>query len=857
MIKTYTIDELINEYYDVAKTYFELNNIQISKTGIIGFLLYVLGYIKKDSEFYYNYLFKELSAVTAEEYTSLLLHGSLYGFIPSFAKPATFKGKLQIVVPKFSSNLEKREINIPNNTRFSINDLIWNIDAYISIIQQGEYAYVSYNSGDEIRTVNARVFDNPKDNTTQIIEFDLLYAYQYDIQEIEFTMPYYEYGTFYRYVLDLGKGNYLADIKVYIKQPESSNYEKFDVSFVKFGYANDSKVVFISQLDESKYVLEFGDGKSALYIPQNSEVKIKLKVTQGAKANILNGTITFLDTLNRLDYYIDGHIENVLIDSSLITGFVTEPITDGQNVKSINELRQDILNFIKTRNTLVKLDDYKAIFSSLYDTCFIFRKSNLVDNNLYIYGVLIDKYLGLPIESASLTFKESDFNPENSKYIYLPEYTYIKKALTSVPFEESIYVVSDVDASNTQIPISNAALLDTNTKISFEINPNIHFKIKNIDKTNNIITIDSPLPFSLSKNTQVLKVVNKKVDLISPFLYVKNDILNTYDAKIVNNKDIFPQIDEIYTTNEKIPNFKIQMDLVKDSSSSTLNYRFKILEIDDLSNYYFSLSIDKLDLVNEILNSENNFEYKTEFDIDIFSLPLNCTLEIYNQHNQKLAKFKLINFKFIYDISDILSIKRYIDYSTSTTYLIQIPFLSKEKYLDNKDEILNQLINMLYSSNLSEYRLPTVSHEFRLSNTLEVDDINIFEEYNPSDKSAHFLDLPLKLNIKIYFDKNYIIQNNANIYELIDQIKLDLAKYLHENFFTHSIKYYTSKIVDLLHNYPFVKYAKVITPNTNIVMKDIYKYLDEISSDKLKLASFNPVYFWFDLNDINVEYELV
>jgi len=843
MIETKSIDEIINEYYDVAKKYFELNNIKISKVGVIGFLLYVLGHIKKDSHYYYNYLFKELSVLTATSYSSLLLHASLYGFTPSFARPATLKGKLKIVVPKWNSSLKEREIIIPKGTKFYVLDIPWTLDAHLKIIQQGNYAYAVYTSDNEIKNVQAYVYDNEKDINTKIIEFDLLYTKQYEERKITFTMPFYEFGTFYKYILELENDKFLADIDVYIKLNLHKYFEKFDISFVKFGYSGEDKVVFISQLDKNKYALEFGNGINGLYIPQNSEVEIIYKETLGEKGNIFNGQIAINEKITKIEYYIDGKIENSLIDSSLIFGEITDAITDGKSIKSAESLKKDILNFIKTRNTLVKLSDYQAIFSSLFDCKFILKKVNLLDNDIYIYGVLTDSFLNLPLYTTSLTLNENFFKGKD--IIYKPEYVYKKKNKIKLPFEKEVYLVKDVFDSN-EVYVNDTSFILENSYISFENDENI-YKVVYVDKDENKITLDKKV--FLKRGAKVFKVEEDKINLVSPFLYIKDDVLNMYKGYIVEEKEHYMQIKGIFSKTNKVSNFKISIKLSKDASKVDI----KLIEIDDLSSFNFVLNIPALGIKEKELNIFNNFSVSIDIDnIFTFLNEFDIYLEAYDENYEKIALFMLEKFKLIYDISDVFTIKKYT--KDNQTYLVQIPFISKEQYEENKSKILEKLKNLLYYSNVHKNRLLTVSHNFRFFNTIDLKDTSILKEF---EKEQDFLNFPLKLKLFLYIDKSYLVKNDANLDDILYQLKLDLAKFLLENFTTSDIKFYKSKVIDFVHNYPFVKYVKVVTPDTNIVIKDTYEFLKEKADNKQYIVSFVPSYFWWDINDIEIDYKLV
>jgi len=846
MLKTYTIDELLNEYYNIAKEQFELNNIKISKTGVIGYLLYILGYIKKDSEYYYNYLYKELLPLTAQEYSSLLLHAALFGYQPLFANPATYKGNIQIYLPKIdNSNIVSRTITIPKGTTFNINNLIWTLDAELTIHRSLHNNYAVYNSKEGIKKVPIVIKTDPINADIEYIELDLLYLKQYIFNQIEFTMPYYDYGVYYRYELNIDDG-YLADIDIYVKTPDTDEFTKFDISFTKFGYSDTDNVVFISQTSEKSYVLEFGNGIIGRYIPQNSEIQIKYKITKGSNANFYNGELVLLDQITVIEKRIDNTYNTYTIGKDAVKGQVLNPITDGRDIETPEELRSNILKYIRTRNNLVKFDDYKILFSSLFNYEFLFKKINFVDNDIYIYGALYNPYYQ-PYKTISITLKESEFNPSNSKYIYKFRYTYQKQNKIPYPFPEEVYTTQTISNTNI-VPVNDITKFHKNQEIVFNNDITNVYTVTDINSDDNTITLDKKID-NLPKNTPIQYLDYERVNLISPFLYKKNDLLNTYDGYLILTEDIY--MDIIYADqNNIVPNiiFKITFD------DDFNNVNFSIIPYDntDLSAYNFQLTIPELNIYNVILNDTNKYTYAISITDDIFNILLNgITIDI-NVYlsDVKIAEYKKESHTFIFNLADLLRLKKFIDSTSGDTYIIQIPMISEDEYNVDPLYIQSKIKSLLVNTELSENRLPSVQHSFRFYNTLE---LYPTQKYLKEDIPTDYINLPLQLKLYVVFDKQQLSQSNISINDYIEQIKLDLAKYLTDNYTTTKIEFYTSKIEDFVHNYKYVKYVKVLSPEYNIIVNDFDKILSSYT-DKLDVAKFNPVLFWWDVNNIDIVY---
>ena len=849
MIVNKTVDELINEYYNVAKEYFKLKNIKISKTGVIGFLLYVLGHIKKDSEYYYNYLVKELFPVTAQEYPSILLHASLFGYQPSFANPATYKGNISVILPLNNiEHLKKRIVHIPHGTKFIVNELLWTLDADIEIVEDFENNnfYIVYKTLNELKQLSIIRNTNPVNNDEEVITAELLYLRQYEDNEEAFTMPYYELGTYYRYELDIPQNKYLADLEILIKLPSDTTYNKYTISFSKIGYASNDKVVFLSQLSTNKYVIEFGNGINGQYIPANSEVKIKYKLTSGAAGNFFNGTLKLKDTINVEELYIDNTSKIYTLDQNAVTGSITSAITDGKNIETVEEIRKKIIDYVKTRNTLVKYDDYKSLITSVYDYEILFKKINFVDNDVYIYTVLHND-LFEPYNTISLTLSQDDFT--SNAYVYLPEYTYVKQNVVPYPFPEEVKTTSDVHNTNT-IPVNNTTYFAAGQKITFNNDISNIYTITSVDSDNNKIVLDRNVTF-IPNETTIQYVDNERVDLVSPFLYRYDSLLDAYVGYLVDESEIYFNL----LAGNKIPN--IYMQILTDENFTNLTFMIKSFDNKPLDDYIFHLTIEELGIYNQVLDSSNSYTYTLDIsskqDIVLKQLvrSININIDVFDLEANKLGTLYKDSYQYVYDLSDYLVLKKFV--TSGVSYILQIPFIDKNQYQQDKNKILAKIKTVFVNSGINYYRLISVQHSVRFFNTLELYPIdNYLEEEIPDT----YVNLPIKIKLYLKLDRTKLLEDSVNPPELIEQLRLDIAKFLDDNYTGGRIEFYTSKLKDFIHNNKYVKYVSILSPNYNIVVKPYEDYLKSISDDKLKIASFCPVYFWWDINNIDIVYDL-
>ena len=847
MVKSRDIDKLINEYINIAKKYFGLADIKITKTGVIGFLLYLLGHIKKDSEFYYNSLLKELTPVTASEYSSLYTFASLFGYVPRLATPAKYNGNIRIYLPRFSSKLKERKVHIPKYTRFQINNTIWTLNTDIYINETQNYVNVSYyNDEKNIYEYITNVYRANYDNNLEIIEFILPELYQYKNIEEQITLPYYPPLMYYMHTITTT--DYLCNINVFVRLPNSDKYEKFDISISKFGYTQNSKVVFLTQKSDKEFLIEFGNGYHGMYLPQNTEVKIIINETVGSKANYTNGNLTVLDSIHVIETYMNGTTKSYDIDRNFISGNILESINSGRDIQTIEELRNELLSFLKSRNILISYDNYYDLLSK-YGISTIFRKQNINDNDVYLYNVITNP-LNVPYKTISLTLEENEFNPSDKKFIYKPKYVYQTHYKIPLPFITEHYVTNNVNNTNI-IPVNTTDDFYVGQEIVFNNDISNIYKIVNIDDSSSTITLDKKVGY-LSENVPIQYVDYEKIELISPFLYYKDELLNAYKAFFIEEDDVYLKPVKIY----KNAFLQIKLKFTFNDDFDKLTIQLLPVYFDDLSHYSFKLTITELQLDDVILNNTNNYSVNISISEELINQIIDKTLNInvivFDSLSEKVAEYSQ-NTILISSIESLM-LKKFV-YS-GTNYILQVPMISFEEYIKDKEIITKKIkLVMVESNSLINYEsLPLIQHNIRFSNTIEIYPTSVYLKNSLNENS---IKLPLKLKVHIIFDYEKISNDNIIIDELVEQIKLDLAKLLYTNYTGVEIQFYKSKIEDFIHNNKYVKYVSIIEPSDNIIVKNHNEIFYEFSSDKLLLASYCPIYWYFDVNNIEILYDVV
>jgi hypothetical protein len=247
---------------------------------------------------------------------------------------------------------------------------------------------------------------------------------------------------------------------------------------------------------------------------------------------------------------------------------------------------------------------------------------------------------GEVLQTVSLTIPETDLNPDNEYIIKYPRYIYKLKNLV---YTGEYLVVSGARSGDTTIELNTTKGLSVGDRISIlgEI-----YEIVGLEG-DSTVTIGAPLSQDVQENTQVYKVENETVELVSPFIYIKNDIRNSYDTFIeINNL------------------FKLNITDINENVADTLP-QIKLY----VSDYYYDSQVNNLvlkvsaDIINSeellyppqivittntgkrfILNSDNNFEVEITSNDITTEINQNDTL---SEIMDKISEFSLNNSTFI------------------------------------------------------------------------------------------------------------------------------------------------------------------------------------------------------------------
>ena len=211
-----------------------------------------------------------------------------------------------------------------------------------------------------------------------------------------------------RFIIDNSKAD-VSTLKITVFESSSSSvsntYEKAD-SILSVGSTD--RVYFLSEVEDEKYEIFFGDGVLGEKLSNNNIVEISYVITSGpstngAKSFVFNGTVT------------DGD-GNLLNSPFSVNSLTTSSVASGgAEIESISNIKFNAPKYFGSQNRAVTSNDYSAIVRKIYPAISDIIVFGGEEQEPPAYGKV---FLSIkPTEAASLSsFTKNQLTTELKKY---------------------------------------------------------------------------------------------------------------------------------------------------------------------------------------------------------------------------------------------------------------------------------------------------------------------------------------------------------------------------------------------------------------------------------------------------------
>lgn len=727
-----------------------------------------------------------------------------------------------ILIPPYKNlsqnELENNNIDLNDLTLFNEYDnfyvykqnIPYIIEEYIILTYSNNFLSISTQNKEtfEYQNIDFSFYEDGDKINNNIVIFDL------PVKQYEKKCNSYNINnskSLYKILFYEKTDKYIYDINVYSKNLKTnqlikwSKYDYFDnMTSNTYGY-------IIEDTDDNMNII-FGNGINGI-IPQNNDIfYIEYKETLGFNGSCMPNELTSSDQisikLNDIDYIITPNIIN------------KSQIGNGENEDTIEDIRINQLNKLKSNNMLLTENDFKNI-KNIYNTIFdisegYIQQNDILSNKISIYNTLKYNDKIVPLYSLNLKIKKDEISSYKTllKYNYLIPEEIINKDLNTLNkeyiqlfdiifdsnYQIQNYVISKKNISQklNNINVKNDVLnftgvnfkyLSDDTYDIFLFTNKLNKEYNDEKITLNIISEES------NKNIQISEFSKLNEDENQPLIFKYNISKNEipYSDLILNIKYVNESIEyKFYGNIEILKILNNMMSYIEEETLQGISY-YNIYQVPQIDKEYF-INLDNNELLIEKLNNQvlsYDLSDKTIYDINLKFQNTDGTIYSLNYNKEKYQVLDIIDKNFISDdkIGDM--------------YLI----LYNE--ITNEDSILYEKLNQIIKKETDvEYSFIEPSE----NDIIYIKNLDKKLIYSGSQWKTLNISNPVNIEVDVY------CKNIDSTY--IDIIKNSIYENLKNNFGLNK-NIYKSDILKNILSFNFVSTAKIKNPSFDIIFEDL------------------------------------
>jgi hypothetical protein len=328
---------------DRAKVYLELQNVDLTKSSFLSFMIDTLSTLTSNLLFYQLSSYREFFLVRAQLPESILNLSSFLGYNTLEATPADVN--VLMTIP-FGFDDPIAQFQIKEGFEFQA-------DGEVTFRTTAEFFIEVLNNANATVTMieESRRFNLPVSVTTEGFSFVLpLKQIKEVIQEtqIDSDLQEYQFTT-----IDIPITGQVAELEVRIRKPGSASFTTW-TEFNSLFLMGETDKGYVSRRTDTGRRLSFGNGLIGVQPTPGSTVITTTAVTVGSEGNVIAGTIRtgeriYLTTLGGVTQIVNYDVVN------------TSPAFNGDDEESLEEIRKNAIASIRSLERLVTEQDYKDI----------------------------------------------------------------------------------------------------------------------------------------------------------------------------------------------------------------------------------------------------------------------------------------------------------------------------------------------------------------------------------------------------------------------------------------------------------------------------------------------------------------
>jgi hypothetical protein len=802
-------DQIRNQITDLIKNYLELENVDLTKSSFLSFMVDTLSVLTSNLLFYQISTYREFFLTKAQLPESIFNLAAFLGYSPTDATPATVN--VLFTIP-FGFQDPVTSFTIPEGFELS-GEGGMNFKTYYSTaitVTSNSSASITVTEGNRIYRLPVTIesdqflFVLPFRNfSTQPQEFQIsedLQTYQFVSLEVPFS-------------------GQLSELTVQVRPPGSTGLDIYTEVASLFLMDNNTKG-YVNRKTDTGVELQFGNGLIGYQPEAGATVFVNLTLTNGADGNVIAGSINSGDRIYNTNLAgIAQVVQYEVTNASAAFG--------GADEESIEETRRGAIANISALERILTENDFVHANTIIDNSPIgqnslpVLKRSDLKVNEVCLFSTLYFVNDLVPTRNTFETFSQLEiprqtvidvngtdfytiFDIEIDPLNTVANYTYILFEIEQIPTLVTSYGSTyDLFADNLIVTRNGNQAEYRLTYQSTESNSNLatcEMEISENGATYTMTNDGTAFVFTFPDYTVIPK------GELTYFFTIGHPtpgvgLLGQYSAKFVFRL----ALDDFTMSN------------VVEDGTSYIVYDIPVIK----KEYYDGINQREFEtqVLQQLLTTMEFKDYRMLTDFINFKFANTTGL----LQNMKLNEVTLPR------ILDILSIPptsgnqgdRYIVLNGTGSWLGQ----------DNNIASLSDTTSMIWA--FTEPTTEDIAYVINKGENYLFSELGwLVPEYN----------IPLKIELDVFKTSTY----SGSIGDLTQEIRNTLVTAF-EGRFGINVDLYRSEIIDVVHNVDGVEHCRLIKPESSIFFNfDINDFTQE------QLLQYGPEYIYFTSDDITI-----
>ena len=806
---------------DRAKVYLELQNVDLTKSSFLSFMIDTLSTLTSNLLFYQLSSYREFFLVRAQLPESILNLSSFLGYNTLEATPADVN--VLMTVP-FGFDDAIAQFQIKEGFEFQA-------DGEVTFRTTAEFFIEVLNNANATVTMieENRRFNLPVSVTTEDFSFVLpLKQIKEVIQEtqIDSDLQEYQFTT-----IDIPITGQVAELEVRIREPGGASFTTW-TEFNSLFLMDETDKGYVSRRTDTGRRLSFGNGLIGVQPTPGSTVITTTAVTEGTEGNVIAGTIRtgariYLTTLAGITQIINYDVVN------------TSPAFNGDDEESLEEIRRNAIASIRSLEKLVTEQDYKDINVIVPDAPIaqnswpVLKRSDLQVNEIALFS-------GILFGSAT---------EEVDQLVPMRNAVFLEAGGTTTIPRDTIITIGDFDYRT----IFELRLVQLNSIGNYEY---IIFEVELLP------ALETSFPIDYDIYSDLLEIIRDDTEGIFKLHYKSTES----DSELTSCKMVITSSGSSKNMiNDTTAGYYIfTFDPYTDIPAGEQTFEFTIY---DPSNNPIAVYSNKVTFRDDLRNfMRSNAKWADSTAITVYDVPV--ILDSYYQSIDQRA-FESQIMQTLISSLDLSDARMLTDFTN-------IKFTNTHGELQNmllNEPTVSSIVSILETEPIScdvddrfiitgDCTQPPEAHQDNIIRCIDSTGPVFTYEEPVADSIAYIEDLdekyifsergwiplpiyniPITIEVEVFREQTY----SGTLTTIIQDVRESLFESFRDRFGTNA-EFYRSEIIDVVQDVDGVDHCRLRQPETSIFFN--FELIDLTEEELLR---YGPEYIFFREEDITVK----